>query len=144
MEKYDKFIIGKSVGHMNPLPKSVIQKNIIDVSDDFNFSTSWMLNMKKMSGKTKIFFFCLHRKVFACCTLKILDMNRKKWLMLEVRLKHNTITSIYLVDVQIIPKGWKVDRRKLSNLKWTQILRRPAYCYSYVNLSMACPFSKAL
>ena len=56
MEKYDKFIIGKSVGHMNPLPKSVIQKNIIDVSDDFNFSTSWMLNMKKMSGKTKIFF----------------------------------------------------------------------------------------
>ena len=40
MEKYDKIYIGRSVGHMNPLPKTVIQKNLIDVSDDFNFSTS--------------------------------------------------------------------------------------------------------
>lgn len=39
MEKYDKIIIGKSVGYMNPLPKTFIQKNLIDVLDDFNFST---------------------------------------------------------------------------------------------------------
>ena len=35
-EKYCKIIIGKSVGQM----KTVIQKNLIEVLDDFNFSTS--------------------------------------------------------------------------------------------------------